>query len=235
MKPGEDLADGQVTGSRLILQNAHLDALGTALQAEPETLKLTKIFSSESGWYPSLFHQACDNKGPSLVVMKSPVLTKGKTHYLCGYTNLAWASSSSPKNICDDKARLFRYDLDPHNQLSSMELFSPSGQQAATVFHYTNSGPAFGPSGSDFTTMYASPTESCMCLSSTQNAFDFRGKIFLEMVQEFAGTKRANGNTSSGRFELEVLLVERVTPFLQGPWLPGVDWSSKVRSYTPPE
>ena len=52
---------------------------------------------TRDGNSPKIFHEKCDNKGPTLVLTK----IKNGGNILGGYSPLSWDSSSGPKNDLD--------------------------------------------------------------------------------------------------------------------------------------
>jgi len=89
--------------------------------------------ASTDGNTPADFHRCCDNKGPTLVLIKSGEYIFG------GYTSKSWESGCSWKVIADSQSFLFT-------------LVNPSGNQpikltpkpGAAIRCRNNHGPAFG-------------------------------------------------------------------------------------------
>lgn len=80
----------QVTGSKLVADVETLDALAGLLNVRRDLVKLTSLFQSGKTWNNvSEFHSRCDNKGPTIVLIRG---SDGK-HY-GGYTSVSWISDS---------------------------------------------------------------------------------------------------------------------------------------------
>ncbi|KAL9950672.1 hypothetical protein ACROYT_G043206 [Oculina patagonica] len=117
--------------SLIINDENHLSALMSWL---PPNATCSLLFrASADGKTPADFHRCCDNKGPTLVVIKSG-------NYICGgYTSKSWESASSWKIVADSQSFLFT-------------LINPSGSQpvkirpnpGASIRCKSNCGPSFG-------------------------------------------------------------------------------------------
>ena len=93
----------QVLGSALVDNPGKFRTLAGLLQEQPKELKLDTLFSTRSsGWTDAAaFHAACDNKGPTLVLIQC---SDGTSYG--GYNSVSWNSSNRYQQ--DGKAFLFR-------------------------------------------------------------------------------------------------------------------------------
>ncbi|RIB28068.1 hypothetical protein C2G38_2028848 [Gigaspora rosea] len=67
---------------------------------------------SEDGFTPTDFHKKCDNKGPTLTVLK----VKGEDEILGGYNPYNWDSPAEQKEIPTKKSFIFKFNLNnPEN------------------------------------------------------------------------------------------------------------------------
>ena len=73
-------------------------------QLPMKVLTLTLLYSGSShGWEPSKFHELCDEKGPTITVMKSKA-----ARVFGGFTMQSWDSTSYEK--ADEKAFIYSID-----------------------------------------------------------------------------------------------------------------------------
>ncbi|XP_078353557.1 uncharacterized protein LOC144638224 isoform X3 [Oculina patagonica] len=117
--------------SLIINDEKHLSALTSWL---PPNATCSLLFrASTDGYTPADFHRCCDNKGPTLVVIKSGEYIFG------GYTSQSWESPGFTKAIPDSQSFLFT-------------LVNPSGNEPvkitpntdASIKCYSSLGPSFG-------------------------------------------------------------------------------------------
>ncbi|XP_069110335.1 interferon-induced protein 44-like isoform X1 [Argopecten irradians] len=95
----------------------------------------TKLYSAkENGFDAGVFHQKCDNRGPTLTVISD---TEG--HVYGGYTSVSWQSAFIPQ-VYDRDAFLFYRD---NGSVQNMEKFSVRKCESAIAYDQT-SGPIFG-------------------------------------------------------------------------------------------
>ncbi|RIB17418.1 kinase-like domain-containing protein [Gigaspora rosea] len=74
------------------------------------------IRGSQDGFLPANFHEKCDNKGPTLTVLK----VKDENEILGGYSPFSWESPSDIKFYYTHKSFLFSLDIDkPENSTLS--------------------------------------------------------------------------------------------------------------------
>ena len=90
---------------------------------------LTLLYrASQDGWEASEFHDKCDGKGATLVVIKT------STGQVCGgYTSVAWSKNTGFKS--DSSAAVFSVDN---------KLKYPCLIHSEAVYHYSSNGPSFG-------------------------------------------------------------------------------------------
>jgi len=87
--------------------------------------------ASEHGFEASSFHKYCDNKGSTIVVIKSE-----NDYIFGGFTSVPWTNTDKDKE--DNHAFLF--NIYPFNK--KYKLTGSSKEYAVT--HYPNHGPVFG-------------------------------------------------------------------------------------------
>ncbi len=190
-----------------------LATLATLLEQSTQSLKLATLFNTRnSGWSNSAaFHAACDDKGPTLVLIQC----SDGTGY-GGYTSLSWRSTNHYQ--IDAKAFLFRI----HNFASTVkqtpEKLARTGA-GNDIYTHGSHGPTFG-GGHDLTTIHSNK----LALGCNQSSFNTSGPLITSTVP-----KDANN------YEMEVLSVGTATATfaeeLEAPWLTGCAWSSEVKLY----
>ena len=82
----EGLTDSVIVGDNV----HHLANLSTWLKpvAQSESSKWKRCWrASVDGWAASTFHSGCDNKGPTITIIRV-----GGTYIFGGYTNLSWSA-----------------------------------------------------------------------------------------------------------------------------------------------
>ncbi|CAH3173155.1 unnamed protein product, partial [Porites evermanni] len=85
---GEGLTDSVIVGDNVY----HLANLSTWLKpvAQSESSKWKRCWrASVDGWAASTFHSGCDNKGPTVTIIRV-----GGKYIFGGYTNLSWVAST---------------------------------------------------------------------------------------------------------------------------------------------
>ncbi|XP_044171458.1 uncharacterized protein LOC114970560 isoform X2 [Acropora millepora] len=90
--------------------------------------------ASLHGWAVRTFHSLCDNKGPTVTIVKD---TNNNT--FGGYTSIPWRSGNRYKN--DPKAFLFSLKNPTNNPRKLLQLDSSSSH---SVYDGANYGPTFG-------------------------------------------------------------------------------------------
>ena len=89
---------------------------------------------SKDGSTAKDFHKCCDNKGPTLTIIK----TTGN-QIIGGFTSLEWKSLDSNHCELEDKTRrTFIFSL---NLMKKFEMFS---NQKTAIYSYEKYGPSFG-------------------------------------------------------------------------------------------
>ncbi|XP_044181816.1 uncharacterized protein LOC114952365 [Acropora millepora] len=91
--------------------------------------------ASLHGWAAKTFHSLCDNKGPTVTIVKDT-----NNSIFGGYTSISWQSLNQDKN--DPKAFLFSLK-NPTNSPSKLPHRHPSGSPYA-VRHRATGFPMFG-------------------------------------------------------------------------------------------
>jgi hypothetical protein len=91
--------------------------------------------ASRDGFGANIFHNRCDNKGPTITIVQS-----NNNYLFGGYTSVAWTSSGSW--AIDPNAFLFTL-TNPNDILPTKYPVQPSKTQH-TVFHKGGYGPTFG-------------------------------------------------------------------------------------------
>ena len=88
--------------SDLILSSENKEWLLSQLPQKVVTLTLL-FRGSTHGWSPDKFHQLCDDKGPTITIMKSKA-----ARVFGGFTQLSWGGNSGWKK--DEKAFIYSID-----------------------------------------------------------------------------------------------------------------------------
>ena len=102
---------------------------------DKDEIKYDLIYKmSKDGSTAKDFHKCCDNKGPTLTIIK----TTGN-QIIGGFTSLEWKSLDSNHCVLEDKTRrTFIFSL---NLMKKFEMFS---NQKTAIYSYENYGPSFG-------------------------------------------------------------------------------------------
>ncbi|KAL3875141.1 hypothetical protein ACJMK2_038069 [Sinanodonta woodiana] len=163
---------------------------------------------NRDGCNPAVFHQLCNNKGPTVTVLYN---TDGSV--FGGYTSIPWRSSNGYQ--VDYKAFLFRLRF--IGQPKYTKFPAKGGNNA--IYDHTTFGPFFG-AGHDLGTFNTTLNKSGNYFTFTHgltinNSYDFRNVL----VQEI----------NNGHTKIEELQVYKVTdgPDLQllEPWRPMPEWN----------
>jgi len=89
--------------------------------------------ASHDGYGAKAFHSCCDNKGPTVTVVKR----QGNFDLIGGYTPLSWKSDG--RDHYDDQAQSFVFSLGHNNVLSRIkDITKPA------IYSYNDCGPMFG-------------------------------------------------------------------------------------------
>ena len=105
---------------------------------ECKNLKLL-FRGTKDGMTANDFHKKCDNKGPTVSLIKND-----KGHIFGGYASISWTSIEGNKNA--PKSFLFTLS----NMYNTQPTKFPSQNDGKEVYHEKNYGPIFGTSGLDF-------------------------------------------------------------------------------------
>ena len=201
-----------VQGSVLVDTAGKFETLAALLDQTPKSLKLETLFSTRSsGWTnPAAFHTACDQKGPTLVLIQCA------DGFSCGgYTSINWTSNSQYQ--ADSQAFLFRIaNFANSSTQHASEKFARNGN-GHEVYGGSTFGPTFG-SGHDLLTF----TNGSQILTCAAKSFSTPGPLIPITVSR-----------SAPDCHMEVLLVSTVTSGLaeelEAPWLTGCSWSVEVQ------
>ena len=202
---------GQVLGSALVNNPGKFRTLAGLLQEQPKDLKLDTLFStSSSGWTnAAAFHAACDNKGPTLVLIQC---SDGTSYG--GYNSVSWNSTNQYQQ--DAKAFLFRIPGFANSQTQhTPERFARNGV-GNDIYGAAAYGPTFG-AGNDLTTFY----KGTQTLSCQPNSYDTRGPLISTTVPK-----------NAANYQMEVLQVSTspasFAEEMDAPWMTGCGWSPEV-------
>lgn len=201
----------QTNGSKLVGNVETLKALAELLGVRSKSLQLTTLFNTgDSGWNNiSAFHSSCDNKGPTIVLIRS---SDGKSYG--GYTSVSWDKNASYQQ--DQQAFLFRICPEPGHESRQQlrtEKFQISANLHRAQYSCTSYGPTFG-AGHDLLTF----TSSGISISTSPNSYPTNGPLINSSLPK---------NTDN--FQLEVLQVTaNSSDEMELPWLPGVTWTLEV-------
>ena len=205
----------RVVNSTLVDSQNKLDALSSLFAACARSVTFEVLFSTqESGWEnPTAFHRACDNKGPTLVLISA-----ADGNAFGGYTSLSWTSSNRYHN--DPEAFLFRIPIFTNSKKALLpKKFVPSGM-GNEIYDVPSYGPCFG-SGNDLLTF----KNSALYMSMTKASYSTDGPLVNSSLSR-----------SASNFRLEVLQVGylRASPAkeLEAPWMTDCTWTAQVRDFT---
>ena len=124
--------------------------------------------ATTNGWSPSIFHQLCDNKGPTITIA---TLQDGR--YIGAYSPISWGQANG-QYINNPDTFLF----DSNNKYTTSEsLYGPTNY---AIYQWSNYGPTFG-GGHDFVSL---STWSPQQLSSYVRTYMKNGKGPLGVNRE---------------------------------------------------
>ncbi|CAH3168542.1 unnamed protein product [Porites lobata] len=154
----EGLTDSVIVGDNV----HHLANLSTWLKpvAQSESSKWKRCWrASVDGWAVSTFHSRCDNKGPTVTIIRV-----GGTYIFGGYTKLSWSGNSCPGYRYDAQAFLFSLVNKPG--WAPVKLPQTGGvyssHNAYSIYDCSSYGPTFG-NGHDIEIVnYASTSSSSL-------------------------------------------------------------------------
>ena len=117
----------------LSLSEGHAEALSSILGEERRVQRVERLFrASEHGFSAKAFHQNCDNREDTLVLVRTRF---GKT--IGGYTHYPWTSHGSGEYVNDSGRRAFLFSLDMR------EKFVPQ-RDDQLILRHSSYGPTFG-------------------------------------------------------------------------------------------
>jgi len=118
------------------LKKSEWDYVNSLLKPVSKKMGDVLYVASRDGDAASRFHSACDNQGPTVVIVET---TTGAV--FGGYTDIGWTKSTGHKPSTNS----FLFRLQP-----SMKQYKiKSAETAKAVYHHANYGPTFG-AGHDF-------------------------------------------------------------------------------------
>ncbi|CAH3168575.1 unnamed protein product [Porites lobata] len=132
----EGLTDSVIVGHNV----HHLTNLSTWLKpvAQSESSKWKRCWrASVDGWNASTFHSGCDNKGPTVTIIRV-----GGKYIFGGYTNLSWGNSCQYRY--DSQAFLFSLVNKPGWAPVKLPQTGQHSSDRSSVFDCSLYGPIFG-------------------------------------------------------------------------------------------
>jgi hypothetical protein len=151
-------ASGIQTDPNIAFSPENLKKINSMIKDEteiPETIKLASNYmtnpiitsillyrASRDGWDPSIFHQLCDNKGPTITVA---TLQDGR--FIGAYTPISWGIIDNQFLMNSDA---FLFDSD--RKYTTIESYF--GRYNYAIFQYSVFGPTFG-AGYDFRILFS--------------------------------------------------------------------------------
>lgn len=127
----------QVEGSTLVTCSPQIDVIAGFLRVPPRKLRLSTLLSGAmSALTPAAFHSTCDNKGPTLTLLRC-----GK-QYHGGYASVSWNCGN--QYLQDPQAFLFRFKHHGRQRaVNDQERFDRNGT-GNELYAAVNYGPVFG-------------------------------------------------------------------------------------------
>ncbi|CAG8499850.1 16694_t:CDS:2 [Acaulospora colombiana] len=110
--PDEDYSFGDTINSSVLIQLDHFAVVSNWIVKNPLLIR-----GSRDGFTPEVFHQKCDNKGPTLTVLK----VKESGEILGGFNPFSWESPPESNYYYTKKSFIFRIDL--HNAKNSIIIW----------------------------------------------------------------------------------------------------------------
>ncbi|XP_053403855.1 interferon-induced protein 44-like [Mercenaria mercenaria] len=132
-----------MSGDLLVVEKKQLERF---IQAGPKDFTLLYSFT-RNGADSAIFHQVCDNNGPTVTVIYN---TSGTVYG--GYTEISWRSDSGTY-YRDEHAFLFR--LQQNETYAPMKF--PVKKPDSAIYNYNSYGPTFG--GHDLHTFSGKPSD----------------------------------------------------------------------------
>ncbi|CAH3173153.1 unnamed protein product [Porites evermanni] len=148
----EGLTDSVIVGDNV----HHLANLSTWLKpvAQSESSKWKRCWrASVDGWAASTFHSRCDNKGPTVTIIRV-----GGTYIFGGYTKLSWSSSCQTRY--DSQAFLFSLVNKPGWAPVKLPQTGQHSSNDLSIYDCSSYGPIFGGGHDIIIADYASSSSS---------------------------------------------------------------------------
>ena len=202
---------GQLLGSCLVDSVATFKAIADLLDVPRSCLRLEQLFSTASSGWSNVraFHQSCDGKGPTLVLIQG---SDGNCYG--GYTSVSWASSGGYQD--DEQAFLFRLKPPGSTHPSRKEMFRARAKGSSALFCDSNHGPTFG-GGNDL-------------LTFTRHGLIFTMKSRTYPIKDGTALIDSKIPHTAVNYALEVLqIVVDNALQLDSAFTPGLEWSQQVR------
>ena len=117
------------SGQLETLQQAKFLFDNIRINGETEVKKVTRIFTASiDGCEAEDFHRHCDERGPTLCLIRS-----SNNYLAAGFTSIAWTSPIPRYNVFDASATVFALT-------DTLQVFKTNNPKMA-VFHYRERGP----------------------------------------------------------------------------------------------
>lgn len=152
--------------------------------------------ASKDGWKSADFHSKCDNKGPTLVLMRRKKESSEVQAVVGGYTTGKWEDCGNRHYVHDAAAFLFSL------QTSQLVKLVPTNPEHAIQHMETSSTIAFG-SGCDLSASMIELRFADVHLGSYAVAPEFAGKVYDNATLFGAGGTPSPGDANGTRFELD--------------------------------
>ena len=127
----EGLTDSVIVGDNVY----HLANLSTWLKpvAQSESSKRKRCWrASVDGWAASTFHSGCDNKGPTVTIIRV-----GGKYIFGGYTNLSWVGKWCNCNSLNTIQSQRRFRITPSLRILSYREFWRTDPRPAPLRQYS--------------------------------------------------------------------------------------------------
>lgn len=121
----------------IVLSKKEMAYVNTLLKGESKKMGEVLYVASTYGDSVSSFHSACDNKGPTVVIVET---TTGNV--FGGYTDISWGVK---RNTYHASTKSFVFSIRPIMKQYKIK----SSEYSYAVYHHTNYGPTFGRAGHD--------------------------------------------------------------------------------------
>lgn len=178
-QPKQKTSLGFLQGSRIVETNQRQD-IQLIFEALNKPRWLELLFrASEHNFSALKFHQLCDGVSHTLTLVKTSF---GKT--ICGFTPLAWQSSTSPQHLADPSKSSFLLSLDLKQKMTLI-------QPGTAIYCRMDSGPVFG-YGHDL--FISDRCDIKDCITNFPTSYNYHGehKPNEKSWQMFTGARRFN-------------------------------------------